>query len=215
VSRTKLFVSAFCTLAAACCAPHAAADPFLDLLDEEPRAAASAPRKPAAKPPAGPTDDPNVTLDAKGREHVNQGKHAGQLKPPPAPPVPPIALPPVPNPPSAASVLGLAGLAAAAAQKYPTTPEQADLAITATVHAREMTFNVVGNATVEFPGNPERVTVWEAQRENFPRPVEPGVTYRNITVRLTILSRFEDIDRIVQEAFEALGVPPEQLAPAP
>jgi hypothetical protein len=29
---------------------------------------------------AGPTDDPNVTMDAQGREHVNKGKHKGQLK---------------------------------------------------------------------------------------------------------------------------------------
>ena len=29
---------------------------------------------------AGPTDNPNVTRDAQGREHVNKGKHAGQTK---------------------------------------------------------------------------------------------------------------------------------------
>jgi len=29
---------------------------------------------------AGPTDNPNVTRDAQGREHVNQGKHTGQYK---------------------------------------------------------------------------------------------------------------------------------------
>jgi hypothetical protein len=29
---------------------------------------------------AGPTDNPNVTTDAQGREHVNKGKHKGQLK---------------------------------------------------------------------------------------------------------------------------------------
>jgi hypothetical protein len=29
---------------------------------------------------AGPTDNPNVTRDAQGREHVNKGKHAGQAK---------------------------------------------------------------------------------------------------------------------------------------
>lgn len=27
---------------------------------------------------AGPTEDPNVTRDAKGREHTNKGKHKGQ-----------------------------------------------------------------------------------------------------------------------------------------
>jgi hypothetical protein len=29
---------------------------------------------------AGPTDNPNVTRDAQGREHVNKGKHTGQMK---------------------------------------------------------------------------------------------------------------------------------------
>lgn len=108
--------------------------------------------------------------------------------------------------PGAAAVLGLVRLAAAASQKYPTSPEDADISITATVRAREMRFDVVPSPTVEFSGTPARITVWEAERENFPRPVEPGVTYQNITVRLTILSRFEDIERIVREALEGLGV---------
>ena len=29
---------------------------------------------------AGPTDNPNVTRDAQGREHANKGKHTGQAK---------------------------------------------------------------------------------------------------------------------------------------
>ena len=84
--------------------------------------------------------------------------------------------------------------------------ESADLAITATVTARELRFDVVGNPNVEFTGSHERQTEWEALRENLPRPVEPGVTYRNIGIRLKITSRFADIDRIVAEA---LGEVPE------
>ncbi len=75
-----------------------------------------------------------------------------------------------------------------------------DVSITGTVTARELKFETVPNPKVEFPGNPERVTVWEADRENLPRPVEPGVTYRNIGIRLRITSRFADIERIVAEA---------------
>ena len=78
--------------------------------------------------------------------------------------------------------------------------ETADVAITATVTARELLFEVVPNPTVEFPGKPRQDTVWEAERENLPRPVEPGVTYRNIGIRLKIVSRFADIERIVAEA---------------
>lgn len=80
------------------------------------------------------------------------------------------------------------------------SPESADLAITATVTAKELRFEVVPNPTVEFTGKPERDTVWDAERENLPRPVQPGVTYRNIGIRLKIISRFADIERIVAEA---------------
>jgi hypothetical protein len=68
------------------------------------------------------------------------------------------------------------------------------------VKARELRFDVVPNPSVEFPGQPARQTVWEAERENLPTPVQPGVTYRNIGIRLKITSIFSDIDRIVAEA---------------
>ena len=78
--------------------------------------------------------------------------------------------------------------------------EHADLAITANVTARELRFEVVPNATVEFPGQPKRETVWDAQRQNLPRPVQPFTTYRDIGIQLVITSVFADIDRIVAEA---------------
>src|SRR5688572_11354415 len=91
--------------------------------------------------------------------------------------------------------------------------KSADISITATVKAQSLRFDVVGNPTVEFSGKPDRTTVWEAERENLPRPVQPGVTYRDIGIRLKITSVFADIDRIVAEA---LGeVPTAGAAPAP
>ncbi|HXG84115.1 MAG TPA: hypothetical protein VNI84_08820 [Pyrinomonadaceae bacterium] len=84
--------------------------------------------------------------------------------------------------------------------------EDADLSITASVTAKELKFEIVPNPTVEFTGKPERKTVWEADRQNLPRPVEPGVTYRNIGVRLRIASRFDDIERIVAEALGEIPV---------
>lgn len=80
------------------------------------------------------------------------------------------------------------------------SPETADLAITATVTAKELSFKVVPNPKVEFTGKPERDTVWDAERDNLPRPLQPGITYRNIGIRLKIVSRFADIERIVAEA---------------
>ena len=84
--------------------------------------------------------------------------------------------------------------------------ETADVAITARVRAESLRFDVVPNPKVEFSGQPERNTVWEAERENLPTPVEPGVTYRDIGIRLKITSVFTDIDRIVAEALGEVPV---------
>jgi len=89
-----------------------------------------------------------------------------------------------------------------------------DLSITATVTARELLFEVVPNPKVEFPGRPRRDTVWEADRTNLPAQVQPGVTYRDIGIRLRITSVFADIERIVAEALGEIPVsddaPPRQ-----
>lgn len=81
----------------------------------------------------------------------------------------------------------------------------ADVAITARVEAKELTFEVVPTPKVEFFGRPERKTEWSSVRENLPDSVEPRVTYRNIGITLKIVSVFADIDRIVDEA---LGIVP-------
>ncbi len=111
-----------------------------------------------------------------------------------------------------------------APQETKSTPdvstESADIVITATVKARELTFEVVPNPTVEFPGKHKRDTVWDAVRENLPPAVQPGVTYRDIGIRLKIVSRFADIERIVAEALGEVPVtdqvlPPDNAQPQP
>jgi hypothetical protein len=84
--------------------------------------------------------------------------------------------------------------------------EDADLVIIANVTAKELRFDAVPNPKVEFPGKPERATEWSAERTNLPPQVQPGVTYRNIGIRLKIVSRFADIDRIVAEALGEVPV---------
>lgn len=84
--------------------------------------------------------------------------------------------------------------------------QNADVSITANVTARELRFEIVPNPTVEFPGNPQRITLWEADRQNLPPQVQPGVTYRNIGIQLRIASRFADIERIVAEALGEIPV---------
>ncbi|HKP72626.1 MAG TPA: hypothetical protein VJT82_06795 [Pyrinomonadaceae bacterium] len=86
------------------------------------------------------------------------------------------------------------------------TDDNSDLSITASVTARELKFEVVPNPKVEFTGQPKRGTVWDAVRTNLPTPVQPGVTYRDIGIRLKITSVFADIERIVAEALGEIPV---------
>jgi hypothetical protein len=78
-------------------------------------------------------------------------------------------------------------------------PETADIAITATVRAREVRFETKPQVRVEFFGQPERITEDRTERTNLPEEVQPGVTYRDVVVRLTIASVFAEVDRIVAE----------------
>jgi hypothetical protein len=102
-------------------------------------------------------------------------------------------------------------------EQLPADPavDNADISITAHVRARSLRFETVPNPTVEFPGSPARDTVWEAQRENLPTPVQPGVTYRNIGIQLKITSVFRDIDRIVAEALGEVPVNVDKIEPQP
>ena len=101
--------------------------------------------------------------------------------------------------------------------QQPAAVEDVDLGITARVTARELRFEKVPNTKVEFPGKPRRETVWQTERENLPDEVRPGVTYRDIGIRLRITSVFADIDRIVAEALgeKPLTDPPTDGVPQP
>ena len=90
----------------------------------------------------------------------------------------------------------------------PTSPETADLAITATVKADSLRFNKKGDSQINFSGTQGRETGWITERENIPKRAEEGVTYRDVTVNLQITSVFSNIDEILSEAFN------EELLPA-
>lgn len=79
---------------------------------------------------------------------------------------------------------------------------------------RELRFESVGTPTVEFSGNPTNETVWEAQRENLPKPVQPGVTYTNGGVRLVISTRFQELAQAL-EGEAASPSPSPSPAPSP
>jgi hypothetical protein len=99
---------------------------------------------------------------------------------------------PPPQPVTQTPVAAAAPTASTASSAVNASASQAepDLAITANVTARELRFEQVPNPRVDFMGRPQRETVWDAARRNLPRPVQPGVTYRDIGIELKITSRF-------------------------
>ena len=87
-----------------------------------------------------------------------------------------------------------------AAQSTPDTNSTPDVAILATVHAKELRFTEVPEVKVTFPGQPQNQTVWKSDRTNLPDQVQPYVTYRDIGIRLTITSTLPNIEQILNEA---------------
>lgn len=73
-------------------------------------------------------------------------------------------------------------------------PARADLEVGAFVSSSEMRFDVVPDTEVVFWGKSPRRSVSGTERENLPDRVEPGVTYRNTTVRMRIASRVVEVE---------------------
>jgi hypothetical protein len=88
---------------------------------------------------------------------------------------------------------------AAANEEPGTEGAEPDISLTATVRYRELRFDAVGTPNVVFSGEADNKTVWHADRFNLPTPVQPGVTYRDGGVRLTITSTFADLIRMSSE----------------
>lgn len=74
-------------------------------------------------------------------------------------------------------------------------PEPADVAIYATVHARELRFSEVPRGVVTSPPS-------KTERTNLPDQVQPHVTYRDIGIRLTITSTLPNIEEILDQALQ-------------
>lgn len=92
-------------------------------------------------------------------------------------------------------------LAAAAAPAQPSSLP--DVAILATVHARELRFDEKPEVRVEVWGSVNgrpAATVSTSDRTNLPDEVQPHVTYRDIGILLTITSTLPDIETILDEA---------------
>jgi hypothetical protein len=69
-----------------------------------------------------------------------------------------------------------------------------DIAIIARVEARELRFNSQPQASLKLAGCPQLDTSLVVLRTNLPKPVQPGVTYRNIVVDFRLLMKLTDLE---------------------
>lgn len=88
---------------------------------------------------------------------------------------------------AAAFFAALCGTLAAAEDFAP------DIEFRSKVRAREMVFETVTGAHVDFHGTPNRKTRWDVKRKNLPTPVKPGEVYRDVEVEAEATSTFLNV----------------------
>jgi hypothetical protein len=67
-----------------------------------------------------------------------------------------------------------------------------DIELGATVRAAGLRFERKPVAEVGFSGDPDADTASDTERENLPEDVEPGVTYRDVSVRWRAAARLPE-----------------------
>ncbi|MGQ0814606.1 MAG: hypothetical protein ACT4O1_09085 [Gemmatimonadota bacterium] len=87
----------------------------------------------------------------------------------------------------------------------PSDTTRPDIAIVARVRAAALRFDVRPSATLQVAGCPAVDTTHVVVRTNLPKPVEPGVTYRNVTVDFRLTTRFRDIDCFLAELLPTIS----------
>jgi hypothetical protein len=95
-------------------------------------------------------------------------------------------------------------------------PESAgpSVELVATVQARVLRFERVPELAALFRGGDPGSTAWRAERVNLPRHPVAGVTYRDVSVRVTLTTPLDDLEPLLRAAKRAAwGVRIEQEAP--
>ncbi|HET9594332.1 MAG TPA: hypothetical protein VFP65_02060 [Anaeromyxobacteraceae bacterium] len=75
-----------------------------------------------------------------------------------------------------------------------------ELELVATVRAKAIRFDEVPHIDVKFKGTGKRRTTWRTERVNLPMHPDPGVTYRDVAVRLIVTSTAEELGDLLAQA---------------
>lgn len=101
-------------------------------------------------------------------------------------------------------------------------PQQADAAqvkeprveVVVTFSAQSLVFDELPRIRTSFGGAEPRRAVWQVERTNLPARVERGVVYRDVKVRLTLVSTVEEFEALIEDARRAAtGIRSERAAP--
>jgi hypothetical protein len=78
-----------------------------------------------------------------------------------------------------------------------------ELELVATIRAKAIKFDEVPHIDVQFKGTGKRRTTWRTERVNLPMHPDPGVTYRDVAVRLIVTSTAEELGDLLAQAKRA------------
>jgi hypothetical protein len=108
---------------------------------------------------------------------------------------------PLDDPTLVALVFALAATPAPEPQATANAPgNEPQLELVATVRARSIVFADVPHVNLQFTGSGPRRTAWRIERVNLPARVQPGVVYRDVTVRLTLTTTMDDLAVLLRDA---------------
>ena len=88
---------------------------------------------------------------------------------------------------------------------------KADIVVAARIHAESLRFDVSPDVRASLSGCPQLDTARVSMRTNLPRPVQPGVTYRNVTVDVRLRARFSEIDCLIADILPGIGADSAQI----
>lgn len=96
----------------------------------------------------------------------------------------------------------------------PTNPDEADVAVRGSFTAEQIQWHVVPQVRVRLYGSRGTQTEWTSSRQNLPRQVEAGRTYRNVGGRVQITSRLGAETQVTTSTWSTESAAPPRPPPA-